>query len=128
MGPRMNPMSFMTFAKKQALRGRTKHHTLLSKMVWLKERIVRLWKLFVPCSMIKGFRSFYGPKLQIQSYMFKTDALIKHWIPRLPKRCSLVRNLMSLIYKFWKSRIFSCAERKKKQIGCILKEENLCGL
>ena len=63
-------------------------------------RIVRLWKLFVLCSMIKDFQSFYGSKLRISLYMHKTDALIKHWVPRLPKRCSLVRNLTYLLLEF----------------------------
>eukprot|EP00253_Pinus_taeda_P036299 PITA_36299 len=49
---------------------------------------LQLWKLSVLCSMIKDFRSFYGPKLQIPLFMYKTNALIKHWVPRLPKKCS----------------------------------------
>jgi len=45
----------------------------------------------------KRLSKFLWAKLRIPLYMFKINALFKHWIPRLLKRCSLVRNLMSLI-------------------------------
>ena len=118
MGPSMNPMSSMTFANNLALRGRPQHHTLLSKMVWQKGRIVRLWKLFSPCSMIKGFRSFYGPKLQASSYMYKTDAPIKHWVPKLLKKCSPIRNLMYLILEFLEA-LYIFMYQKRKGINWV---------
>jgi len=46
--------------------------------------------------------------------MFKTDALIKNWTPRLLKKCSLVRNPMSLILEFLEiPYIFICHKRKE---------------
>ena len=121
MGLSMNPMSFMTFAKRLALKGRLQHHILLSRMVWRKGRIVRLWKLSVLCFTIKDFRSFYEPKLRIPPYMCKTDAFIEHWVPRLPKRCSLVRNLTYLILESLEALyIFMC--RKRKGINWVHQE------
>jgi len=78
--------------------------------------------------MIKGFRSSYGLKLQISLCMFKTDALIKHWTPRLLNKFSLVRNPMSLILEFSEVLyIFMC--RKRKEANWVhMGERSLCGL
>ena len=109
----MNQMSFMTFVKRLSLRGRLLHLTLLNRMVCRKGRTVRMWKLPVLCSMIKDFQSFYRPKLLTPSYMYKTDAPIKHWVPKLLKKCSPVRNLMYLILEFLEALyIFMCRKRK----------------
>ena len=100
MGQSTIKMSLMTFVEKLALRGRPELRTLLSKMVLLKERIGPLWKLLAPCYVTKVFRSFYGEKLQTLLCTFKIDAHIPLWTPKLPKKSSLVRNLMFLILEF----------------------------
>ena len=59
----MSQMILMNFVEKLALRGRPQLHTLLSKMVFLKERRGPLWKLPTPCYVTNVVRSFYGEKL-----------------------------------------------------------------
>ena len=114
MGLNMNLTSFLTFVKRLASRGRLVHHILFNRMVWQKGRTVRLWKLSVLCSMMKDFHSFYGLKLQTPPYMYKIDALIKHWVLRLLKKSSPVRNLMFLILEFLEVLyIFMCQKRKE---------------
>lgn len=47
--------------------------------------------------------------------LYLISALMKHWTLRLPKKCSLVRNLMSLILKFLEVLyIFMCQKRKEE--------------
>ena len=128
MEPNMSQMNSMTIAGKLALRGRPLLCILPNKMVLLKGRIEPFWNLHVPCFMTKVFQSFYGEKLPTPLCMFKTDAHILHWTPKLPKKSSMVRSLMSFILDFFEVHLFSCAERKEKQIGCFWKELNVCGL
>ena len=67
------------------------------------------------CAMLHDQRllKFLWAEAANMSYMFKTDALIKHLIPRLSKKCSLIRNLMSLILEFLQvPYIFICRKRK----------------
>ena len=128
MEPSMSRMNLMIIAAKLALRGRPPLCILSNKIVLLKGRIEPYWKLLVPCFMTKVFRSFYGEKLPTPLCMFKIDAHILHWTPKLPKKSFLVRSPMSLILEFWKSRLFSCAERKEEQAGCTWEEGNVYGL
>ena len=103
--------SFTQAYLRLALRGILLHHILLSRMVWWEGRATRWWKLSGPCYMIKDFQSFYGLKLQSPPYMYKINALIKHWVPKLLKKCSppvigkswLV--MMSPLTKIWLSKL-----------------------
>ena len=117
----MSQMNSMTIAGKLALRGRPLLRILPNKMVLPKGRTEPFWKLPVPCFMTKVFRSSYGEKLPTPLCMFKIDAHIQHWTPKLPKKSSLVRNLMFLILEFLEvSYIFIC--RKKREANWMLLE------
>ena len=125
MGPSMSQISSMNFAKKLALRRRPQLCVLLRKMVLLKERTTPLWKLSAPCYVTKVFRSFYGEKLRTLLRMFKTDARIPLWTPKLPNKSSLVRNLMFLILEFLVV-LFTFMCRKKREASWMLLERRQC--
>ena len=118
-------MNLKTLAEKLALRGRPQLRTLLSKMVLLKERTGPLWKLPTPCYVTKVFQSFYGEKLRTLLCMFKIDARILLWTPKLPKKSSLVRNLMFLILEFLVV-LFTFMCRKKREASWMLLERREC--
>src|SRR5271168_4546023 len=125
MALNMSQMSSKTFAEKLALRGRLPLLILLSRMVLLNARIGLLWKLPVPCYVTRVYQSFCGEKLQILLCTFKTDALISLWTPKLQKRFSLVRNLMSHILEFLDVlSIFMC--RKKREVSWMLLGRKEC--